>query len=173
MTDPLLFSRDPALVTLAGRDFLLPYRPAAGWIGPSQRMAALVPLMAEREDRDAMVDLLMDHPGARADIISEGRRILSQATGRRWYEAQKLINTSVQPEALGRLILAGVHPWERSIGEWCAALYALYVKGADQKTRSKLDFSLALPPPGAEDEWDDEGADPEATMAAVQAMMNQ
>ena len=172
MADPLLCSRDPVLVTLAGRDFLLPYRPAAGWVEPSRRVVALVPLMAERDDRDAMVDLLMDQPGTRADMISEGRRILSQATGRRWYEAQKLINTSMQPEALGRLVLAGVDPWQRSIGEWCAALYALYVKGADKKERTKLDFSLALPPPGAEDEWDDDGSDAEATMAAFQAFMS-
>lgn len=173
MTDRLLFSRDPALVTLAGRDFLLPYRPAAEWVQPARRLATLVPLLATPADRDEMVDLLMSDPRAAGDMLTEGRRIIREFTGRPWYSAQKLINTSVQPEALGRLVLAGVDPWQRTIGEWCAAVYALYVKGTDDKARTKLDFSLAVPPPGEDGEWDDEGNDAEATMAAVQAMTGQ
>ena len=173
MSDYPLISRRPLRVTVGGRDLLLPYAPAAEWISATRRLSVLVSQLATPEDREALVDLVMDSPGGAEDLIQEGKRILRHTTGRPWYEAQKLINTSMSAETLGRLRLAGVDPWECSVGEWCACVYALYVKGADTKERTKLDFSLALPPPGAEDEWDDGGSDPEATMSAVQAMMGQ
>lgn len=174
MSNLTLLSRSPVPVRIGGRDFLLPHRPAAEWMGAAQRPSGLVSQLATPQQRDAMIDLVMDRPGAAEDLIKEGRRILGDATGRKWYQAQKLINTSLDTEALGRLLLSGLDPWERSIGEWCAATYALCVKGLDAKKRGRLDFSLALPPPGAEDEWDDDGgADPEATMSAVQALMGQ
>lgn len=173
MSDLSLISRAPVRVCVGGRDFALPFRPAAEWMAASRRLSTLVSQLAAPEDRETLVDLVMDHPRAADDLISEGRRVLREMTGRPWYEAQKLINTSLAADALGRLVLAGVDPWQRTIGEWCAALYALYVKGADTKERTKLDFALAVPPPGAEDEWDDGGSDPEATAAAVAAMMGQ
>lgn len=173
MADPRVLSRAPIRVRVGEEEFELPWRPAAEWIPATMRGSALVSILAEPRDRDRMVDALLSHTGARADMARESRRILTESCGRKWYEAQRLINTSLQPEALGRLVLAGVDPWNRTIGEWCAALYALYVKGADEKARTKLNFSLALPPPGAEDQWDDEGVDASATLAAVRALMGQ
>ena len=81
------------------------------------------------------------------------------------------MSTSAGPDVLGRLVLANVDPWARSLGEWCAATYALCVKGCDEKGRMRFDFSLSVPPPGYEDEWDDGGDDPEAVQAAVAKMM--
>lgn len=172
MNSLALISRSLVRVTIGGRDFLLPYRCAAEWIQATQRSTALVARLATPEQREELLDLVMDHPDGARDMTLEGKRILGEATGRPGYQAQKLIAASLGTETLGRLVLAGVDPWQRTIGEWCAALYALYVKGADTKERNKLDFSLALPPPGAEDEWDDgANSDPEATASAVQAMM--
>lgn len=174
MSDLALISREGVRVRVGGRDFHLPYRPAAEWMSAARRSSGLVSQLARPEDRDVMIELVMDVPGAVEDLHREGRRILTEATGRKWYQTEKLINTSVNPEVLGRLLLAGLDPWQRSIGEWCAAVYALAVKGLDDKKRTRLDFSLALPPPGFEDEWDDDGgADPEATMSAVQELMGQ
>lgn len=174
MSDFPLISRAPVRVCVGGRDLLLPYRPAAEWMAATRRLPGLVSQLATPEQREVLITLVMDQPGAAADLPREGRRILGEATGRKWYQALRLINTAADPEALGRLLLAGLDPWERTIGEWCAATYALAVKGADEKQRGRLDFRLALPPRGFEDEWDDDGGlDPEATLSAVQALTGQ
>ena len=170
MSNIALLSRSPVRVTVGGRTLFLPYRPAAEWMAATRHLPGLVSQLAEPETRDILLDLVMDRDGAAADMEAEGHRILGEATGRKWYQAIRIINGSVAEEALGRLLLAGLDPWQRSIGEWCAAMYALAVKGKDQKERTKLDFSLALPPRGFEDEWDDDGGnDPEATMNAMAA----
>lgn len=123
------------------------------------------------DDRDRLADLIFDNPRAHADVRAESLRILGDATGRKWFEAGRLIKTSLGSEALGRLTLAGADPWSLSIGQWCAATYALCVKGLDEKARLRLDFSLAVPPVGFEDEWDDGGGDdPAAVMAAIQGI---
>lgn len=172
-SDRSLISRAPVAVKVAGYSFWLPYRPAAAWAEEFQLTSALVSRMATPEDREILVDLVMSHPDGARDLRAEGRRVLAEVSGWPWWSAQKLIATAIRGEALGRLVLAGVDPWQRTLGEWCAAVYALYVKGADEKNRMKLDFSLSVPPPDAEAEWDDGGDDAEATMNAVQALMGQ
>jgi|SRR5690349_18537125 len=164
-----LLSRSALEAEVAGRRVHLPYAPAAVWIQHHNPLSLIVFHLADPAGQDAIRDGVAEGYQAVRDMEQEGRRILGQVVGRKWYQAQKLISASAGTEVLGRLLLAGLDPWQRSIGEWCAATYALHVKGLDQKERAKLDFSLALPPRGAEDEWDDEGSDPEATMNAMAA----
>lgn len=165
-----LTSREPLTVTVAGTSVRIPHRPAGLWIQHLDRLNTLAALLADPEDRDRLAGALMQAPAAVAELRAESLRILAAATGRKWYTAGRLLATSTDPEILGRLVLAGVDPWARSVGEWTAATYALLAKGQDEKGRMKLDFSLALPPPGWEDEWDDEQDDPAAIAAAVQTM---
>lgn len=167
-----LLSRTPVGVTVAGVDFALAWAPAAVWMRGLTGARMVVAELATPEQREALADLIMSDESAVADLRAESRRILEQATGRKWWEAQRLINTAREGEALGRMVLAGVDPWSRSIGEWCAAVYALVAKGRDEKARLKLDFELALPPPGEEDAWDDEGDDAAATMDVVNQINN-
>jgi hypothetical protein len=163
--------REPVTVTVAGTQIVIPYRPAAVWARGLERLSLLAALLAEPDDRDRIADLLTDYPQAVDDLRTESLRILGDAAGRRWWEAGRLLSTSVQPEVLGRLVLANVDPWQRSVGEWCAAVYALCVKGQDEKGRIRFDFSLSIPPADHEDEWDDGGGlDPAAAMAAVAQM---
>lgn len=164
---PLL--RDPLTVHVAGVRFSLPYQPAAVWAAAMAHPGTLAAVLADPEDRDRMADLVMEHEWAAEQLKNESFRLLSEATGRKWWEAARLLNSSVSPETLGRLVLAGADAWARSAGEWCAATYALYVKGQDQKERLRFDFSLSIPPSDYEDEWDD-GVDPAEAMAALAQM---
>jgi hypothetical protein len=127
--------------------------------------------LADLEVRDVMAEEVWSHPQAVDNMTRESLRLLSEATGRHWWEASRLMKTSLGTEVLGRLVLAGLDPWQRSIGEWCAATYALCAKGLDEKGRLKLDFQLAVPPSGFEDAWDDDGGDdPAAVQAAIAGM---
>jgi len=159
--------RDPLTVTLAGTQFTVPYRPAAVWTQAMVQPQTLAAALADQEERDEMADLLLDYPQAVDELRQESLRILSEATGWKWWEGGRLLNTSVQSEVLGRLVLANVDPWARSVSEWCAAVYALCVKGQDEKGRIKFDFSLSVPPPGYEDEWDDGGDDPMEFLSSI------
>lgn len=165
-SDFALLLREPSTVTVAGVRIHIPYRPAAEWMRALTRLDALAGALAAREARDVLVELLMDHPDAYAQLRAESLRILGEAGGRKWWEVGRLLSTSAQPEILGRLVLAGADPWTRSVGEWCAATYALCVKGQDEKGRLKFDFSLSIPPQEFEDEWDD-GDDPAVVLAGL------
>lgn len=164
------FLREPLHVTVAGTTVTLPYRPAAVWAKGLEHLGRLVAVLADEPARERIVDLAFDSPQAvENDLTAESLRILGEQGGRAWWEVARLVATSAAPEVLGRLVLAGVDPHARSLGEWVAATYALCVKGQDEKGRLRFDFSLSLPPPGYEDEWDD-GMDPAAAEAAVASM---
>lgn len=166
-----LLTRRPVTVTVSGTSVPIPYRPAAVWVEGVGRLNHLAVVLADQEEREALVDLVMDNPGALAEVKAESLRVLEEATQRNWWEAGRLVSTSLDSEVLGRLVLAGVDPWQRSIGEWVAAVYALCTKGQDEKGRIRFDFMLAIPPAGWEDRWDDEGDDPVAVADQVGAML--
>ena len=173
LSDLAPFRRDAVWVTVSGHDFLIPWRPAGEWMAHADRLSVLAARLLDPEQREVLADLLLADPAARDELRRESYRILSAATGRRWWEASKLMASAASPETLGRLTLAGVDPWSRSIGEWVAAVYALYVKGADAKQRLRTDFEISIPPQGYEDAWDDDGSgdDPNAVADAMAAMM--
>jgi hypothetical protein len=167
-----LLSRDPIAVRMGGVQVLLPFKPAAVWCQSLDRLDFLVSTLANEEGRDALTDLIMAGQISRGDLQSEAFRIMEEASGRKWWEAARLLSTSLSPGILGRLVLAGVDPWQRSVGEWCAAVYALCTKNADEKGLLRFDFSLSVPPPGFEDEWDDGDIDPSVAMASMQGLNN-
>lgn len=170
-SDFTVLARAPFHVVIAGERIPVPYRPAGAWAVAMEHPGWLAALLPDESGRERIAELIISDARASADVRSESLRILAENSGRRWWEAGRLLATSASPEVLGRLVLAGADPWSRSLGEWCAAVYALCVKGQDEKGRVKFDFQLSMPPRGYEDEWDDDGDDPVATMAAVQGLM--
>lgn len=172
-SDFAAFLRTPLTVTVSGRTVRVPFHPAAEWALALDKLDVLAIRLASPEDRDAISELVFTHSGVVDEIRDESLRLLSEATGRKWWEAGRLLSTSAAPEVLGHLVLAGVDPWQRTVGEWCAAVYALCVKNRDEKERMKFDFTLSLPPAGYEDEWDDGDIDldaVEASMSGIQGV---
>ena len=162
--------RDPVTITVSGVRVRIPYRPAAEWARALTHLEMLAALLADERGKETLTDLVLEYPQAVDELRAESLRILGEAGGRAWWEVGRLLATSAGTEILGRLVLSGADPWTRSVGEWCAATYALCVKGQDEKGRLRFDFSLSIPPAGYEDEWDDGIDDPAATMAAVAAL---
>ena len=167
-SDFAAFSRAPLQVVIGGRQIFLPWRPAAEWALNLERLSILAARFAEPADRDWIAGRMVDDPEVGVQVRAESFRLLAEETGRKWWESGRLLATSGAPDVLGRLTLAGIDPWRVSLGQWCAATYVVCTEHADQKGRLKFDFSLAVPPPGFEDEWDD-GADDEAEIAAAVA----
>lgn len=171
LSEYALISRAPLEAVVGGVRVPLPHRPAAVWAQGVGHIGSLLAELADPDVRDMLADVVMTHPQGVDDLRRESFRLLSEATGRQWWEAARLIATAASPQVLGRLVLAGVDPWSRTVGEWVAATYSLCIKGADEKGRMRFELSLSVPPAGYEDAWDDEGDDAEATLAAVSAMM--
>ena len=167
-----VLSRGPVTVMIRGVMITLPFRPAAVWCQSLDHLDLLVPALADDEGRDAISDLVIEQGVSREELQTEAFRIIQEACGRKWWEAGRLLSTSLSTGILGRLVLAGVDPWQRSVGEWCAAVYALCTKSADEKSLLRFDFSLSVPPPGYDDEWDDGDIDPDAAMGLVQGLSN-
>lgn len=164
-SDLALLSRHPVAVTIGGEQLFLPFRPAADWVAGMDRLTFLVAHLADPEMRDRIAQLRISHARVRDDLKDESLRILEEQGGRKWWEVGRLLATSVSTEVLGHLVLSGVDPQQRSVAEWCAAVYALCLKDADEKHRMRFEFTLSLPPPGYEDQWDD-GNDVEALTKA-------
>lgn len=150
---------------MAGVEVHVPFRPATQWVDAMQTPSAALFHLTDAEGRKGIVRALVTVPGAREALEHQSHALITQATGRaRWWEAVRLVMTSIEPNVLGRLVLAGVDPETRTIGEWCAAMYAVATQNVDETGRIRFDMALAFPPDGFEDEWDD-GEDYEAMVA--------
>lgn len=152
-------------MTIGGRTLYLAWRPAAEWTGVRTEMD-VVRFLAE-DDRALVGRLIIDGAITSDNVVRAVHGVLEAVTGRRWWEGQRLLVISTQPDALGHLTLAGVDPWQRSAYEWCAATYALFTRNADEKERLRFDFNLSIPPRGYSDEWGTEGDDPAAVQKAL------
>src|SRR5688500_5163531 len=166
-------SRSPVTLTVAGVKVTVPFAPAAVWLDALQDPARAVLHLADKSSKERLMWALLDVPGAEEAIRSQSYELIRRATGRAtWWESTRLANTAASPEVLGRLVLAGVDPHTRSIGEWCAAMYTVATQNADETQLIKFDMTLAFPPPGYEDEWDD-GEDYDAMAAGFRDLPGQ
>lgn len=161
--------RGPVPIQVGDQALYLAWRPAADWT--TIRGALDVFRFLTPDDRSLLGVMLLDGVTTTDRLAHAAYRVLETVTGRRWWEGQRLLGMSVQPETLGHLTLAGVDPWQRSAYEWCAATYALHTRHADEQARLKFDFQLSIPPRGWEEDWGDEGDDPESVQAALAGWM--
>lgn len=161
----LLISRAPVTVNVAGVQVTVPFSPAGVWIEHLDRPSTLLYRLADEPSQRALLEALRTVPGADKALENQSYAFLARMTGRaRWWEGLRLANTGAAPDVLGRMVLNGVDPYARTVGEWCAAMYTLAVQDQDETGVIRFEMQLAFPPAGFEEQWDD-GEDYE-TMAA-------
>lgn len=151
-----LISRSPVTVNVAGAEVTIPYAPAAAWIEALERPEYLAFTLADEPSRERLLEVLLDVPGAEEALKRQSHALIQRATGwPRWWEGVRLANTAASADVLGHLVLAGVDPHARTIGEWCSAMYTVATRDADETGRIRVEMQLAFPPSGYEDQWDD------------------
>lgn len=151
-----LISRSPVTINVAGAEVTIPYASAAVWIEAMERPAYLAFTLADEPSRERLIGVLMDVPGSAEALERQSHALIRSATGRaRWWEGVRLANTAASADVLGHLVLAGVDPHARTIGEWCSAMYTVATKDADETGQIRFEMQLAFPPSGYEDQWDD------------------
>ncbi|WP_326811625.1 hypothetical protein [Streptomyces scopuliridis] len=159
MTDPYAaISRTPVAITVAGHPVTIPYRPAADWLTAlaDSRPSLTLMRLADEPSRTWLIDQLAAGTLPLETAVQGSYDTLAAVGGRAWWETYRLGVLSTDTITLGHLVLAGVDPAARTLGEWCAAVYTLLTRNAKEQDVFKFDAQLAAPPPGFEDEWDDD-----------------
>jgi hypothetical protein len=173
-TEPGAFlSREPRHLNVAGARIVIPFSPAALWLPQLEYPYYAAQAMTDDDGREALEDVLIEVPGAEDALKHASLDLIREVTGRaRWWEGTRLASLGADPDFMGHLILAGVDPWTRSLGEWCAAAYTVATKDADRVGQERFRMRLSFPPVGHEDEWEteDEYAAMEASMADLPGM---
>lgn len=169
-----VLSRNGWIVPLSNRTVQVPYRSAEAWIsalresGPGTVLLSLVRQTASESLFEAMVDGKLDH----RKVAEASYTLIECATGRKWWEAVRLLEASIRPDVLGRTVLAGMDPWSLTPGQWCAGVYAIFTEGLDKNALFKFEAMLGDPPAGVEDDdWATEDFD--AMVAAARSMPGQ
>lgn len=148
------FAREPLRVTIADERVTLPYQPAAGWIGAicgsTTTAGALLPLLCDA-DRGRIITRLARGTLAADTVAAALYKALRTAVPEwAWWETYRLLVLSTQPSPAGRMLLAGLDPWQQPPAAWCYALYELMTQGASERDRFRFDAQLKTPPPEAD-----------------------
>jgi hypothetical protein len=149
---------EPAELDIAGTLYEIPWRTAAEWLAvlDQGRVHSVAVKLMGPEDRENVLMALVDGELGQKDLADASYKLMKEVTGWSWWECYRLATLPTDPSILGRLTLAGVRAREVSLVEWCAAVYALCTKDAKAEDVFKFDAMLAAPPPGFEDDWEDE-----------------
>ena len=153
--DPLrALSREPLSLTVAGYPLVFPWHPALDWIEVIRHDPGRLAAELAEDSGDLVIAMALGDVAWRT-VEAASHELLSAETGDKWWTVLKLVYSSAQGGVLGELTLSGVDPARVSLGQWCAAVYRVLTRNAEDKDRLRIDFELELPPPGYEDAWDD------------------
>lgn len=165
-------------VELGGETFTVPARPAADWfiaILSEDVALPLIPGLMEAGAEDRIAELLLDEAIDIELIVTRSRELLTEAAGRPWWEADRLIRSSAASWHIigGELTRLGVDLHAVSLAAALNAIYVICVRTMDEKERNKFDLDLRLPPVGVEGVTTEEMYDQAAAENAFMALMGQ
>jgi hypothetical protein len=176
-TDALAALRIWALeVELAGRTYVVPGRPAVDWflaLLDEETPLPLIPGMMDDAAQDEIEDLLLDGV-VDVDLIAvRSRELLTAASGRPWWEADRLIRSAANSWQIigGELTRLGVDMEKVSLGAALNAIYVICVRTMDEQERNKFDIDLRVPPIGVDGVTTEEMYDARAAEEAFMALM--
>ncbi|MCX0246407.1 hypothetical protein [Streptomyces drozdowiczii] len=153
------FAREPLRVTIASERVTLPYQPAAGWIGAicgsATTAGALLPLLADPDRARTITRLARGTLAADTVAAALYEALRAAVSELAWWETYRLLVLSTQPSAAGRMLLAGLDPWQQPPAAWCYALYELMTQGVADKDRFRFDAQLKTPPAGVDEDFGD------------------
>jgi hypothetical protein len=165
-------------VELGGETFTVPARPAAEWfiaILTEDVALPLIPGLMTDGAEERISEMLLDGELEIELIVTRSRELLTEAAGRPWWEADRLIRSSAASWHIigGELTRLGVDLGRVSLAAALNAIYVICVRTMDEKERNKFDIDLRLPPIGVEGVTTEEMYDQAAAESAFAALMGQ
>jgi hypothetical protein len=158
----------PVTIEVARQEFVIPAMPAVDWLavlmddsfGPER----VFPGLLEEDDRAQVEQLL--HSGALdiEQLWRLGLDVITQASGRQWYVAMRLVMTAKEAwDALGG-DMAAVRS-DASLSAWLDILFTLVMRNIEDSKRTMFLLKLEIVPQG----WGDE--EPKAMEMSADAFL--
>jgi len=165
-------------VEVGGDTFLVPPLPAVEWflaILDEDTPLPLIPGLMSGNAEERITDLLLDGLTTTDEITRRSRELLTEAAGRPWWEADRLIRSAGASWHIigGELTRLGVDLGAVSLAAALNAIYVVCVRTMDEKERNKFDIDLRLPPIGVEGVKPEDMYDVRAAESAFAALMGQ
>lgn len=163
-------------VEVGGEPFRVPALPAQDYflaILTEDVPLPLIPGLMGSEAEERITDMLLDGDTDTDEIIKRSRELLTEAAGRPWWEADRLIRSAAHEWQIigGELTRLGVDLSKVSLAAALNAIYVICVRTMDEKERSKFDIDLRQPPIGVEGVATEDMYDAQAAEAAFAALM--
>lgn len=138
-------------VEALSRTWVIPALPARDWIEAVAAVRcpwSIFPGLLTSADMDQALDPILDGSADDFEMRVAGFEAIHLASGRPWWEAMRLVRMADDDlgDMVGRLAVAGIDPGTVPFALWCAAVYHLATKGADQKELLKFNNRLQAPP---------------------------
>lgn len=147
-------SPEPVVVEAAGRKLHFPLLSASDWIkalADEDPITAIMPGLLTDESYDFVMDSMVEDRLDQKDLRRPAFDAITKASGFRWWEALSLVGLcEANAFVVGELTLRGIDPDAMPFGRWCAAVYALAIRGLDEKERQKWLARFNAPPAIAE-----------------------
>jgi len=165
-------------VELAGETFAVPPRPAVDWflaILEEDGVLPLIPGLMAADADEQITELLLDEKIDAELIAVRSRELLTAASGRPWWEADRLIRSSAEQWQIigGELTRLGVDLGKESLAAVLNAIYVICTRTMNEQERNKFDIDLRQPPVGVEGVKAEDMYDQRAAEAAFAALMGQ
>jgi len=141
-------------VTLGGVEYEMRGRSAADWIEllTTTDISAVIPGWLDEDDEDRILDLLGQGKIAFTELEEAGHDVLSNAAGRPWWWALKLMAYAASDihrwsRVNGRLVMAGVDGQTIPLAAWVDAVYFQHIEHIDDPDeRLKFQADMDMPP---------------------------
>ena len=150
-----------------GISYTIPHLCAGGWLSVISRpdWTARVLQLADPDSYESFLQRAEAGEYGQAEINRLARSVLSEASGRTWWEAERLIAQLRHDPLLGAVLSTGADPSRLTLAAFLSVIYAVLVRGADHRARTQIEAELTIPPPEAA------GEGPEEDMSAMVSRM--
>lgn len=146
-----VFRSGPFTVDAGGRPYVFDHRSAAHWaeVLSSDNWATGALSMMGATSHERLLEEIEAGDVDRDGIRHLAHAALSAASGRPWWEAERLVSSLRHDSVLGSLLLKGCDPVRMSLAALCSAVWVLLMEGQDKTGRVQLEAEISVPPPEA------------------------
>lgn len=138
----------PVDVLVGDMVFRLDPQPASFWILHllEDDLFGLLNLLIDSQEFDRA---LLEGTITSGDCIKAAKEAIALSSGMLWWSALRLVASARQSlQVNGELVLSGIDPTKISLGAYCAAVYAILVRNADDKQIKKVNSQIEATPEG-------------------------
>lgn len=156
-----------------GHQYFFPYAPAGAWldrITDPHHFAVRVIHLMDPDFHELFLDRIEESAHARQDILQLARSAIAAASGRKWWEAERLSHLACTDTVIGSVMATGADPERMSLAAYLSLVWVTVARNLDENKRMSIEMELTMPPPEAVDEAVPETMDLNSTVAMLRSL---